>query len=84
MDNIFLELLIERGRLGLMVPAAVAIWALVLAAHGVGRQKFLALIVGISISAALLIGTVVRAIEIPRVSIMLWLLLAVSPLVRDC
>lgn len=83
MDNLYLELLIERGLLGLAALAALAVWALVMAAQGVARQKPLALIVGISIAATLLIGAVISFIEIPRVSTMLWLLLAVSPFIRD-
>ena len=82
-DNLYLELLIERGLLGLAALAALAACALVMAAQGVAHQKPLALIVGISLAAALLIGVVISVIEIPRVSTMLWLLLLVSPLVRD-
>jgi hypothetical protein len=83
MDNLYLELLIERGLLGLAVLAALAVGALVMLAQGVAHQKPLALIVGISIAATLLIGVVISVIEIPRVSTMLWLLLVVSPLVRE-
>lgn len=83
MDNLLLELLVERGLLGLLALAAVAAWALLLLARGVRSHKPLALIVGGSIGAALLIGAVVSIIEIPRVSTMLWLLLVVSPLVRE-
>lgn len=83
MDNLYLELLIERGLLGLAALAALAVCALVMAAQGVARQKPLALVVGIAISSVLLIGVVISVIEIPRVSTMLWLLLAVSPLVRE-
>ncbi len=82
MDNLYLELLIERGLLGLAALAALAVCALVMAARGAAHQKTLALIVGISIAAVLLIGVVISVIEIPRVSTMLWLLLVVSPLVR--
>lgn len=82
-DNMLLELLIERGLLGLVVLAALVVGALVQVAQGVARRNALALVVGVSISAALLIGAVISTIEIPRVSIMLWLLLVVSPLVRD-
>lgn len=82
-DNLFLELLIENGLFGLVVLAAVAVWALVLAARGVRRQNPLSLIVFVSISTVICIGIVVSLIEIPRVSIMLWLLLVVSPLCTD-
>lgn len=83
MDNVFLDLLIERGLLGLAVLAALGTWALVLAARGVNRQKYLALVVGGSLFSALLLGFVIGYIEIPRVSIMLWLLLVVSPLLSE-
>lgn len=80
LDSLFLELLIERGLFGLGVLAAVAVWALLLAARGIKRQNPVALIVFVSIAAVIFIGSVVSLIEIPRVSIMLWLLLVVSPL----
>ena len=83
MDNLYLELLIERGLLGLAALAALAVWALAMASQGVARQNPLALIVGIAISATLLIGVVISVIEISRVSTMLWLLLVVSPLIRE-
>jgi len=82
-DNMQLELLIERGLLGWVVLAAWAVGALVLAAQGAARQNAWALVVGVSIATTLLIGAVISTIEIPRVSIMLWLLLIVSPLVRN-
>ena len=82
-DNLFLEILIERGLLGLFSLAAVGVGALVLVARGVVRQRRLALVIGISISAAFLVGAVVSFMEIPRVSFMLWLLLAVAPLTLD-
>ena len=83
MDNLYLELLIERGLLGLAALAALAVWALAMASQGVARQNPLALIVGIALSATLLIGVVISVIEISRVSTMLWLLLVVSPLIRE-
>jgi membrane protein implicated in regulation of membrane protease activity len=78
-----LELLIERGVLGWVVLAALAVGALMRAARGVAQQNALALVIGVSIFSALLVGAVISTIEIPRVSIMLWLLLVVSPLVRE-
>lgn len=82
-DNLLLEILIEWGLLGLVALTAVAVWALILAAQGIGRHRPLALFVMGSISATFLIGGVVSVIEFPRVSTMLWLLLVVSPLVRE-
>ena len=83
MDNLYLELLIERGLLGLAAFAALAVYGLAMTAQGVARQNPLALIVGIAILAAVLIGVVISVIEIPRVSTMLWLLLVVSPLLCE-
>ena len=82
-DNLFLELLIERGLLGFSALAAFGMWALMWVVRGVGRQKRLALVVGTSITAVLLLGSVVSYMEIPRVSLMVWLLLAVAPLTLD-
>jgi O-antigen ligase len=82
-DNLLLEILIEWGLLGLGALTAVAVWTLILAAQGIGRHMPLALFVMGSISATFLIGGVVSVIEFPRVSTMLWLLLVVSPLVRE-
>lgn len=82
-DNLLLELLIEWGFFGLVAVTAVAVWALMMAAQGIGRHQPLALFVMGSIFAIFLIGGVVSVIEFPRVSTMLWLLLVVSPLVRE-
>ena len=82
-DNLLLELLVEWGLFGLIALTAVAAWALVMAVQGIGRHQPLALFVMGSISAIFLIGGVVSVIEFPRVSTMLWLLLVVSPLVRE-
>lgn len=83
LDNLLLELLVERGLLGLLVLAALVLWALVLLWRGIARHKPLALTVAGSIAATLLVGCVVSFIEIPRVSIMLWLLLVVSVLAGE-
>lgn len=83
LDNLLLELLVERGLLGLLALAALVLWALVLLGRGIARHKPLALIVAGSIAATLLVGSVVSFIEIPRVSIMLWLLLVVSVLAGE-
>lgn len=81
-DNLFIELLIQHGLFGLGVVAAWATSAIVFTARGIQRQNPLALIVCLSTGAILFIGGVVSLIEIPRVSIMLWLLLVVSPLMQ--
>ena len=82
MDNVFIELLVERGLFGLLMFGALVIGSLILCVRGaVQERKPLALVLGIAIGSALLIGVVVSTIEIPRVSLMLWLSLVVSPLV---
>ena len=83
MDNLMLELLIERGLLGLLALVAVAVWALVLAVRQTRQRRPLALVVGVAIVAVLMSGALISLIEIPRVSLMLWLLLVVSLCVQE-
>lgn len=83
MDNLVLELLIERGLSGLLILMAVVVWALV-RIHGQARQgKHLALVVGAAIMAVAMSGAVISVAEIPRVSLLLWLLLVVSFCICD-
>ncbi|MDD2711761.1 MAG: hypothetical protein PHU77_02490 [Simplicispira sp.] len=82
-DNLFIELLVQHGLVGLGIFAALALHAIVHTVWGIKRQNPLALIVCVSIAAVIFIGGVVSLFEIPRVSIMLWLLLAVSPLCNE-
>lgn len=77
-DNLPLELLLERGLTGLLVLVVLTLLALWQAAKSVGQRDPLALVVGCSIGAALLEGMLVSIVDVPRVSIVLWLLLAVS------
>ena len=78
MDNLLLELLIERGLLGVLVLAMVVLSALRQVAGKIPRRDPLALAVGGSIMAALMVGALISFVEIPRVSLVLWLLLIVS------
>lgn len=78
MDNLFMELLIERGLLGLLVLAWLTLWALAQAISAGRRREPLGLMVGAAILAAVMAGMLVSMLEIPRVSIILWLLLTVS------
>ncbi len=82
-DNLLLELLIERGGLGVVLFAAITVWSLVLARQGVRRRHPLALILGVSIAAALVLGLVVSFIEIPRVCLILCLLWMALPWVPE-
>ncbi len=83
MDNLFLELLVERGLVGVVFFALLALGALAMVVRGIAHRNPLASVIGVAMSAVFVLGGVVSFIEIPRVSIMLWLLLAVSPLVSD-
>ena len=78
MDNLLLELLIERGLVGVLVLAMVVLSALRQVAGKIPRHDPLALAVGGSIMAALMAGALISFVEIPRVSLVLWLLLIVS------
>ncbi len=78
MDNLLLELLVERGLLGVLVLALVVLGALLQVTGKAQRGDPLALLVGASIFAAMMEGMLVSVVEIPRVSIVLWLLLLVS------
>ena len=83
MDNLVLELLIERGAVGLLALAAVVSWALVTMLRQARRGRPLALVVGAAIMAVLMAGMVVSVTEIPRVCLVLWLLLVVSFCIND-
>ncbi|MBS0506612.1 MAG: hypothetical protein JSR53_04420 [Proteobacteria bacterium] len=83
MDNLLLELLIERGLLGLLVLAALVLWALWHVAARMQQREPLALVLGGAIMAALMVGGLISFMEIPRVSLVLWLLLAVSFCVNE-
>lgn len=78
MDNLLLEVLIERGLLGVLALALVVLRALLQVLGTAQRGEPLALLVGASILAAMMEGMLVSFVEIPRVSIVLWLLLIVS------
>ena len=78
MDNLLLELLIERGLLAVLILALAVAWALLQLARGVRRGSPLALVVGGSIIAGLMAGGLISFAEVPRVSLVLWLLPIVS------
>ncbi len=86
-DNLYLELLIERGVLGGLLCAvlvATALWQLVL---GRARQQPLAPYLAASLTGVLLVGLVSSVMDVPRVAFLLFLLafaahqLAVRPAV---
>lgn len=73
-DNLYLEVLIERGLLGLVLWVALmgtALWHLVL---GPARRQPLAPYLAASLSGGLLVGLVSSVMDVPRVAFMLFLL----------
>lgn len=81
MDNLFLEVLLERGGLGLlllMVLVNVALWH---AVCGRTRLEVLSPFLAASLCAVLLVGLVSSVMDVPRVSFLFYLLaLACIPL----
>jgi hypothetical protein len=73
-DNLFLEVLVERGLLGLVLWVALvgtALWQLVL---GVARRQPLAPYLAASLCGVLLVGLVSSVMDVPRVAFLLFLL----------
>lgn len=73
-DNLYLEVLIERGAAGLVVFLALVLLALARLLLAGGRAIPLAPYLFASLSGALLIGTVNSVMDVPRVAFLLWLL----------
>ena len=78
MDNLLLDVLIERGLLGLVVLATLVLGALMHLVRNASAHTPLTFVVGGSISAALMAGMLVGFVEIPRVNLVLLLLVIVS------
>ncbi|HQQ71336.1 MAG TPA: hypothetical protein PLL92_13625, partial [Alicycliphilus sp.] len=78
MDNLLLELLVERGLLGVLALALVMLSALRHVATRVQQCEPLALVVGGAIIAAVMAGGLISFMEIPRVALVLWMLHVVS------
>jgi hypothetical protein len=73
-DNLYLEVLVERGLLGLLLGGALvatALWQLVL---GTARHQPLAPYLAASLSGVLLVGLVSSVMDVPRVAFLLFLL----------
>lgn len=71
-DNLYLELLIERGWLGFLLTAALAataMWHLVL---GRARRNPLAPYVAASLAGVLIVGLVSSVMDVPRVAFLLF------------
>lgn len=78
MDNLLLELLIERGLLTVLILALAVVWALLQVVRTIQRGAPLALVVGGAIISALMAGGLISLAEVPRVLLVLWLLFVVS------
>ena len=73
-DNLYLEILIERGVAGLIVFLALVLWTLTRLLSRSGRAMPLSPYVAASLSGALSIGTVSSVMDVPRVAFLLLLL----------
>lgn len=77
-DNLFLELLIERGLVGFLLMAALTAYALWHLVFGRARARALAPYLAASLCGALLVGLVSSLMDVPRVAFLLLLFLMVS------
>jgi O-antigen ligase len=75
MDNLYLEVLIERGLLGWLVLGLLAAWAWRCVAQGLKAGDPLALALAGSLSAMGVLGLVISVTELPRIAFMLLLIL---------
>ncbi|MGQ3115325.1 MAG: O-antigen ligase family protein [Hydrogenophaga sp.] len=75
MDNLYLEILIERGLLGWLVLGLLAAWAWRCVAQGLQAGDPLALALAGSLSAMGVLGLVISVTELPRIAFMLLLIL---------
>ena len=73
-DNLLLELLIERGGLGLLLFLALLANALANVAFAGARSSALAPYLAASLSAALLLGLVSSLMDVPRVAFLFFLM----------
>ena len=73
-DNLYLEVLIERGVAGLVLSGSLMIAALSHLIFSVGPRRPMAAYLAASISGALLIGLMSSVMDVPRVAFLLYLL----------
>jgi O-antigen ligase len=73
-DNLFLEVLVERGLAGLLLLAALMAYALWHLAIGRARSLPLSPYLAASLCAALLVGLVSSFMDVPRVAFIFYLL----------
>jgi hypothetical protein len=77
-DNLFLELLIERGLVGLLLFAALTAYGLWHLVFGHARASALAPYLAASLCGALLVGLVSSLMDVPRVAFLFFLLIFFS------
>ena len=75
MDNLYLEILIERGVLGCLVLGLLAVWGVRCVWLGVRNREPLALALAASLTAMGVLGLVISVIELPRIAFLLLLVL---------
>lgn len=80
LDNLYLEVLVERGILGLalFIPAIYVWWQLVL---GRAKREPLAIYVAAALTGTLLVGLVSSVMDVPRVAFLLYLLISLGTLI---
>ena len=73
-DNLFVEVLVERGALGLLLLAALIATALWRLAQGGAAVGALSAYLAASLTGALLVGLISSIMDVPRVAFMFYLL----------
>ena len=84
LDNLYLEVLVERGILGLLsllMPLAYVMWRLV---FGCARRESLSAYVVASLLGVLLVGLVSSVMDVPRVAFIFFMLTLVGSTGRCC
>lgn len=74
MDNTYLEVLLERGGLGLLAMALLVAWAAWNLWAGLRAKDTLAWVLAGALLGMLALGMVISVMEVPRVALILWLL----------
>ncbi|MDZ4100410.1 MAG: hypothetical protein U1E12_01890 [Hydrogenophaga sp.] len=81
-DNLFLDVLIERGLMGLAVFALWVLWAGTSLLKGLQRRDPLAWVMAAAVLGMLSLGSVISVTEVPRVLLILTLLMWSSGTIR--
>ncbi|WP_144264596.1 hypothetical protein [Polaromonas sp. C04] len=74
LDNLFLEVLVERGLAGLLILAALLVYAVGRLTTGRGRLLPLSPYLAASLCGALLLGAVSSLMDVPRVAFLFFLM----------